>query len=57
MLYGVCDEILINLNSFGVYPTALIAHEKFQDSYISPKKILSIIGYMVLKMTGLNPGF
>ena len=57
MFLRVCDEILINLNPFGVYPTALRAHEKFQDSYISPKKILLIIGFMVLKMTGLNPGF
>ena len=38
MFLGVCDEILINLNPFGVYPTALIAHEKLQDPYISPKK-------------------
>ena len=38
MFLGVCDEILINLNPFGVYPTALIAHEKFQDPCISPKK-------------------
>ena len=38
MFLGVCDEILINLNPFGVFPTALIAHEKFQDPYISPKK-------------------
>ena len=38
MFLGVCDEILINWNPFGVYPTALIAHEKLQDPYISPKK-------------------
>ena len=32
MFLGVCDEILINLNRFGVFPTALRAHEKFMDS-------------------------
>ena len=57
MSLGVCDEILMNLNPFGVYPTALIAHEKFQDPYISPKKILPIMGFMVLKMTGLSSQF
>ena len=31
MFLGVCDDILINLNPFGVFPTARIAHEKFQD--------------------------
>ena len=30
---------------------------KFGDPFISPKKILPIIGFMVLKMTGLNPRF
>ena len=38
MFLGVCDEILINLSPFGVFPTAPIAHEKCQDPYISPKK-------------------
>ena len=38
MFLGVCDEILMNWNPFGVYPTALIAHVKLQDPYISPKK-------------------
>ena len=41
------------LNPFGIYPTALIAHEKFRTHKIS----LRIIGLMVLKTTGLNPGF
>ena len=38
MFLGVCDEILINLNPFEVYPTALIAHEKLQDPHISLEK-------------------
>ena len=57
MCLGICNEILINFNPIGVFPTALIALEKFQDPNISPKKILPIIGFMVLKMTGLTPGF
>ena len=35
---GVWDDILINLKQFGVFPTALIVHENFQDSLISPHK-------------------
>ena len=38
-----------NLHSFYVFI--------FQDPFISPKKILLIIEVMVLKTTGLNPGF
>ena len=30
---------------------------KLQDPLMSPKKILPIMGFMVLKTTGLNPGF
>ena len=30
MFLGVCDEILINLNPFGVFITALIAHDIFR---------------------------
>ena len=30
---------------------------KFQDPFISKKKNLPIIGFMVLKTTGLNPEF
>ena len=29
----------------------------FQDSFKGPKKILQIIGFVVLKTTGLNPRF
>ena len=31
MFLGVCDEILINFNPIGVFPTVLMAHKKFQD--------------------------
>ena len=57
MFLGVCGEILINLIPFEVFPTALIAHQNFQDPLISYKKIPPIKGFRVLKTSGLNPGF
>ena len=35
----------------------LFSFLKFQVPFISKKKILPIIGFMVLKTTGLNPEF
>ena len=51
MFSGVCDEILINLNPFGVYPTALIAHEKFQDCNFQDKSEENVLNHTIAQHT------
>ena len=48
-----------NISDFHLEPSNLnfFPFFKFQNPFISQKKILLITGFMVLKMTGLNPGF